>query len=147
MRSVHHTKMYLRNGKIKTKPIDLDDSDGSMPLPQHESRNDSQLEQLKSKPVNSDTDAMQKAQTSLVIHEVKSKVLRRRPSINPSLKSVRNHKDGSRVPKGVNADNLKRRQPVEPFENRTTQHPYCCYLCGKTFQFLCRLKVKSYMRL
>lgn len=147
-------KMYLRNRKIKTEPIDSDDHKG--PYRQYNSENCNQLMQIKLENDDDDADANamcdipNAGQTSLFLRS-KSKLRRK------SLGSVKaksrpitklSQPDELTMRKDAYLNNLKRchaKKHVEPSDSPTTiqaeKLTYCCYLCGKMFKFLCRLKV------
>lgn len=66
--------------------------------------------------------------------------------VTDDVDAVLNQTDELKIREGANVNNLKQhhsKKCVRMSDGPTTNHfekaTYCCYLCGKTFQFLCRL--------
>lgn len=151
-----HSAMNLCNGKIKTVPIDLDDNYELMSWSLDETRYDNQMENIQTPSIDTEVVVMCK---SLDESQLQTKMLNQREKFVDSVHSMekynglnvppdtmQNQANAMSIQKVANVESHKRpnrKQPVYvidgPALNSNEKRTYVCYLCGKTFQFLCRL--------
>lgn len=139
--------MYLRNGKMKTKPIDADDDDNSANMTACRRDKPPKMRQLaptvNRKPIDNDKDGPNRKVQHLCVpfvdddkveQNVQMQLILNPMEVPNPLNTLIIHS-----PAANNADGNRKPSKTRSISISDERSVYSCYLCGKHFLHLCRL--------